>query len=1001
MWTSVGSRRIAKNRSLGAYLSSTEQMAKAAYIQNSSADLIASGSIVGDSLTPELNIGDKAIVSADFVSGLSGWRIAGTGEAEFQSVDVRGHITADSGQIGNWNISGAAASRVFGTSTLFGTYLESSVDIGDNDLDITTGTYVGLFKSFVPDSVNIVTAGRTSNIVTLTTAEEHFYAAGDQIIVTMVSGAYDATMNNGGLPVTITSTTSTTITYSNTGSTVASGAAVGSVIQYVEDVAGLYLKDYGKREFDYGYFSNKGIAYRSADILNLVHNSSFEWSYDLYDEFGYVMTETNIPSTADWDLSGGTGGTLATQDFNSLPYYGTQSAAGALVSWTTSAPTNYLRGKISYSAADQYHLLSENRLLYFGFEEFFKYDPVQKIVNANPTATTTRITFGTTSAHGLTTNDLVYIDLSVYNTNVDTTMGQTNYPIIERGYLGGYEFASVFKVMSTPSSTTFTITNTTGASFSGTTTRVARTNDLGIARTQAIYKVHFPAVPLSEFQLKFSNGASVQLDDLFSAETLSNYSGDKIYVYSTPDEYMDRYLNANSTVAPMGGYFITNPMTIQGNALRDAYQSLDPTGYAAGNAIDLLMPAYVYKQTLDTYDVGTLAYGFTSTTKLTDSAGVGFIMDSVYLSTINKSFYKGLYDPATSTTYTFDGSTTGLESDGVTYGLPLFPSIKDGLTWIDVDLDTQLFTLQNVDELSMAVTLMSKDMIFGPSIIPYNAAQYDSGLLGFTAAWIAGYPETIDIDGNSNQGLGTTSQPSTFSGGRYSFYDASTNSDKVIQSATLYHVGDEGSSGRLRAYRDSYSTGGSLITSVEATTKTEVWSMRYGYKTVSSMQASVIDTTGTIYGSTEPEFKNAYIEVVTSGASLSTLSSLIQMSADTISINDSGTLTTGITAASNWTLGAYTYRRNGNVVQASITVTRTTSNITVPAGGNFTDSTIATMPTGFRPSFNGGVLSTAGSNGSIMTGFVNTGGGVTITATSDAATINIGQVLNVSVMYMV
>jgi hypothetical protein len=999
----VGSRRIARTRSLGAYLSSTEQTAKAAYIQNSSADLIASGSIIGDSLTPELNIGDKSIVSSDFVSGLSGWRIAGTGQAEFQSVDVRGNITAESGQIGNWNISGAASSRVFGTSTLLGTYIESSTDIGSNDLDIVSGSYVGLFKSFIPDSINIVTADRTTNIVTLTADGDHSYQVGDQLIVTMLSGAYDATMNNGGDPVTITARTSTTLSYSNTGSTVASGAAVGSVIKYVEDVAGLYLRDYGKREFDYGYFSNKGVAYHSADILNLVHNSSFEWTYDYYDPGGggFLFVEFNQPSLADW-TGAAAGATFASYDFDGSRFL-SSSAYGANLRWTTGALSTYVDGTISYLAADQFHLLSEDRSLGLGFDMFFDFTPVQKLVTTNPTATSTLISITTTTSHSFSIGDLVYIDFNVYNTNVDTAEGMTDYPIISYGQDGSGVFNNVFKVVSIPSGTVFTITNTTGTAFSGTTTRVAATNNDGTSRTQAAYKVSFPAFDLSEIRFKFSNNTTVSLSSVLSAASLAILNTtDGKYNYSSPSFYMDEYLNNNQTMRPFFRYSPNN-MNVRGSLLEAAYIANDPTGYAAKSAIKVQFPGWLYRQTTDTLAGGN--YNFTSTNKLTDSTGlgVGYVLDSVYLSTNNKPFYKTLYNPATSTKYEYNGSSTGLASDGSTYGLPTYPSIKTGLTWMDINLDSQEFTIQNVDELRLSAPGITKDLASSPSILPYNLADNsDTSIKTFVPSL---YPETFDIvyggSAGFNSGLGSTWQASTYSGGIYSYYDANSGYDIEIQAATLYHVGDQGSSSRMRSYRDYTGSAGGLGVEVESSVITETWNKLYGYKTVSIIQSSVLDMTGNIFGSLEPEAKVSSIEVKTSGLTLATLASSITMKADSILVNDSGTLTTGITAATGWTLGAYTYRRNSNMVQASITVTKVSPAITVDGTGNFTDSTIATMPAGFRPSFNGGTLSTAGSNGPIMTGYVTTAGAVVITATSDNATISVGQVLNISVIYMV
>ncbi len=45
------------------------------------------------------------IKTIDYLEGVQGWKIAGDGSAEFNNITARGHIEADSGQVGGWNIS--------------------------------------------------------------------------------------------------------------------------------------------------------------------------------------------------------------------------------------------------------------------------------------------------------------------------------------------------------------------------------------------------------------------------------------------------------------------------------------------------------------------------------------------------------------------------------------------------------------------------------------------------------------------------------------------------------------------------------------------------------------------------------------------------------------------------------------------------------------------------------------------------------------------------------
>jgi len=46
----------------------------------------------------------SGIESSDFVAGSSGWRIDGDGSAEFDAALIRGEISADTGEVGGWDI---------------------------------------------------------------------------------------------------------------------------------------------------------------------------------------------------------------------------------------------------------------------------------------------------------------------------------------------------------------------------------------------------------------------------------------------------------------------------------------------------------------------------------------------------------------------------------------------------------------------------------------------------------------------------------------------------------------------------------------------------------------------------------------------------------------------------------------------------------------------------------------------------------------------------------
>lgn len=267
----MGSRRISKTRSLSSYLNSLDNSTLASSLQINANNSIAANSIGEGSLAEELQIFDKSVQSGNYVEGYSGWKITGTGNAEFGNVVVRGNINASSGSIGYWNISNPAVTRVIGETTLLGTFLESAI-AGDNDEDVTSGTYVGLFKSYLPDPVQITAKERVSNVATLT-SDNHDFEVGDPVIISLED---DTTYNNSGNPVIITAVTLNDFSYANTGTDVSISEAVGTAQLDNDDVAGLYLRDYSKSKFDYGYFSNKGVAYVSPEDVNLVHNPSFE-----------------------------------------------------------------------------------------------------------------------------------------------------------------------------------------------------------------------------------------------------------------------------------------------------------------------------------------------------------------------------------------------------------------------------------------------------------------------------------------------------------------------------------------------------------------------------------------------------------------------------------------------------------------------------------------------------------------------------------------------------
>lgn len=434
----MASGRLRRNRSLGGYLTSLEQTATNLNTrQNYLTTGLASGSVSESALSEELIIANKNIQTENFVEGYSGWRISGNGDAEFGSVVVRGDINAYSGTIGYWNISTPAVSRVIGPYTLLGTFIESSA-AGSNDVGTTTGTYVGMYKSYSPEELVVTSKTRSSNVATLT-VENHQYIVGDYVTVELED---DTTFNNGSVPVLVTAATNDTFSYDSVGSDVSESAATGTAQLYNPDVAGLYLRDYGKREFDYGYFSSAGVAYVSAEDMNILENPSFEYkdgsnvitssstswtagtgltlTLDNFTSLNGAAINTQTPTysapnitlttaTAHniqpneyvvisgitptgyngfWRAQTGTTGTTLVVNIGSNPgtitsggdvvglkQYDYESKFGGRVTWTTSGLSTYFEGKLDYAAGSDYTIFANGRTLYFGATVYPYYIP--------------------------------------------------------------------------------------------------------------------------------------------------------------------------------------------------------------------------------------------------------------------------------------------------------------------------------------------------------------------------------------------------------------------------------------------------------------------------------------------------------------------------------------------------------------------------------------------------------------------------------------------------
>jgi len=467
----LANKRVRRNADFSAYIAAANQDIIDLKNRNKLSS-IADSSITGDKLSSTVQLVTNSIRSSDYIPGEVGWSINGYGTAEFANVFVRGNINAETGTIGYWNISNPAVERYVGSSRLFGTFLESS-DFGGTDKNITSGTYVGLFKSYTDTPTAITDVYRENNVATIT-CPNHTYQLGDYVFVSVTTN----TSLNSPTSFRIISVSSDTISF------VSSGSNIGDVLTktpvndtgYVslsnKDIAGLYIRDYGKQILDYGYFSTEGIAYSSASPVNYVLNPSFETGV------------TSVYNTASWSFagtSGSSGRVYEGFDFKGqVLTYASHSTYGLSYSSANTAfdSSYYAKVAIDYeSAVNNGHLAAGKNMYLSGdlyFENVFEgQGPLVQSVTANAT---TLVVTTTATYTNITTGDIVYLDLSLLDSaSVDFATGSGTKD-------------TTHTVLNTPNNTTIWLDNTRNVAPTGSLAVGAKTYSDGTDRPKAIYR---------------------------------------------------------------------------------------------------------------------------------------------------------------------------------------------------------------------------------------------------------------------------------------------------------------------------------------------------------------------------------------------------------------------------------------------------------------------------------------------------------------------------------
>ena len=718
----MASKRLRRTKSFTSYLGALTQDLQDIKNSSSAPITVDNFSIGSESLDNSLVLNNKSIESASYVEGVSGWKIDGTGVAEFSDVFVRGDINAYSGTIGYWNISNPDVVRRIGNRDLYGTFLESS-DLGPSDYNKDSGTYVGLYKSYIDEEVTIVSASRKENVVTAV-CPGHRFKVSDLISATIVD---DVTMSTGESAVRVIEANYNNFKYIAVGDDVTELTGEnysGTAILNNKDVAGIYLQDYGKALFDYGYFSNEGVAYVSAETPNFVYNSSFE-----YEDVGINF------STSSWLSSGST---VTAYGYSTNDIYNGDSTLGGQIGWTTTALSTYLHAKVNEAEFKRLDFYKNNRELYINFDMFFKF-PISKV--AIPTTssfvtTSSSVITITCPGHGLAANDLVYFDFQV------TATGYYNYT-------NGYRIHTVLSV----SGNSFTVQNKHGTTTANPVTLSRRNTTSG----PVIFKYVQPVLDLNDIKLSFvtdnSNPSAPVLDsttslyDVLTDVTIADWDDYQYWSHSAAEfetwySGSDLY-SSGAAYRPISSMGVTALNLYDGDGstkqvlnvklssskIESLYRKLALTSYNSNLEFYISFPQWMWE--------GTESDGDTAPTKrdvkAVSSESLGYILDNVSLSPSKKFFYG---DSGSSSFYykLEDGDT--VKTNKVSYETPR--------RWIDIDLEFQTAEFKYIDSIEFKSSDFQKQLYLNPGINTVKSVRTVFGS-GNNERFLIGESSTLNV----------------------------------------------------------------------------------------------------------------------------------------------------------------------------------------------------------------------------------------------------------------
>jgi hypothetical protein len=785
---------VSRTKNFSAYLSSLNQDISRLNSKQS-IDGLNIGTVTGSSLSTDVVLENNSIQSGNYSPGIIGWKIDSNGLAEFGNVFVRGHIDAQTGSIGYWNISSPAVERRIGDRQLFGTFLEST-DLGSTDFDETSGTYVALFKSYSEEGVSITHRFRFNNVATLT-APSHGFQNGDYVNIEMyeevgISDGIDIAFSSGESAVRIFDVTNDTFSYINFGTDLTAitdedeiefTSSYGIATLYIKDVAGLYLQDYGKALFDYGYFSNEGISYVSAETPNLVYNPSFEV---IQGGVNYFVSSPPWAFTPKGDyVSNG----VTFYEFSVDNKYSGDSVYGALVHWDDEESESYVNAQVNLEDFKRLGFFKNDRELFFSFDMFFVHELVKVTIPTTGSFVTTSSSVVTITCpgHGLAVDDLVYFDFQTQAT----------------GY-GNYITQGRIQTVLSVNGDSFTVANQNGQ-----TTANPITLTPYASADPCIFKYVQPVFDLNDIKIGFDTGTTdefggiildrtTSLYDILTDVTIASWEDYRYWSHSSAEfenwYFFTETYSASAPYRPISSMGVTELALLDGDGstkqvvnikissskLERIYRSTDYARFRDNEEFYICFPASMWE--------GTRSDGNTAPVKREVKAtnyevefgeySMGYILDNVSLSPSKKFFFG---DSGSSAFY-YKRLPTEIDiidfenakKDKVSYEAPR--------KWIDIDLDYQTAQFNYIDSIEFKSADFLKQLFANPSITTIKDTS--SSLYG--------------LNGNESLLIGESSRIKITSG-QYKYIDEGNIQYRTIEAYSSQETGSSSALYELKA----------------------------------------------------------------------------------------------------------------------------------------------------------------------------------------------------------